>query len=218
MFGARNIAVAAVALLVAVPVVAQQKVPVQFSKGSSSTTVKGSIKGEQYRDYLVNARTGQTLSVSMSNPDGRAYFNVMPPGSAGEATFIGSTEGNSYRGPIAGNGNTTVRVYQMRATGRRGEVANYTLSIGVSGGSTGGGQAAGGARPASVNDLVGSDGVGAIDALGERGFRSVDNFESGANGQGSVWWNPRSRQCVQMITVDSRVDSITSIGTHPKCR
>ena len=115
---------AALALaLLATPAVAQQKVPVQFAKGASSATLKGSISGDQFRDYLVNARAGQTLSVTLTNPDGRAYFNVLPPGSTGEAVFIGSTEGNSFRGPVTANGNTTVRVYQMRASGRRGEVA-----------------------------------------------------------------------------------------------
>lgn len=121
-----------------VPAMAQQKMPVQFAKGANSTTVKGSIKGDQYRDYLVNARAGQAMTVNMTNPDGRAYFNVLAPGSTGEAVFIGSTSGNSFQGPVPGTGNTTVRVYQMRATGRRGEVANYTLTIGI-GGRAGGG-------------------------------------------------------------------------------
>lgn len=115
------------------PALAQQKVPVQFARGTSSSTIKGTIKGDQYRDYTVNARDGQTLSVSLANPDGRAYFNVLPPGSTGEAVFIGSTSGNSFRGPVPGTGNTTIRVYQMRATARRGETASYTLTIGVSG-------------------------------------------------------------------------------------
>jgi len=38
------------------------------------------------------------------------------------------------------------------------------------------------------------------------------------NGKGTVWWNARSRQCVQMITADGRADSVTDIGSHPRCR
>lgn len=124
---------AASGLLVAVPATAQQKVPVQFAKGASSTTVKGTIKGDQFRDYQVNALAGQALSVMLANPDGRAFFNVLPPGSTGEALFVGSTSGSSFRGPVTANGITTVRVYQMRATARRGETAAYTLAISVSG-------------------------------------------------------------------------------------
>lgn len=39
-------ALAAAGLLLAVPAVAQQKVPVTFAKGASSATVKGTIKGD----------------------------------------------------------------------------------------------------------------------------------------------------------------------------
>ena len=35
-------------------------------------------------------------------------LDVLPPGSTGEAVFIGSSEGNSFRGPITANGNTSV--------------------------------------------------------------------------------------------------------------
>lgn len=199
-------------ILVAAPAIAQQKVPVTFAKGKSSATVKGTIKGEQYRDYVVNARAGQTMTVSLTNPDGRAFFNVMAPGSTGEAVFIGSTEGNSFKGPVPGTGANTVRVYQMRATGRRGEVANYTLAIGVSGAS-----AATGAAPVKFDDLVGARAAGALDDLARRGFSSVDSFQSG-NGSGTIWWNRSTRQCLQAITVEGRIDSLMDIKTHPKCR
>jgi hypothetical protein len=134
----RNLILAVAALSLAVasePALAQQKVPVQFAKGASSAKMKGAIKGDQFRDYTVNARAGQTMTVTLSNPDGRAFFNVLPPGSTGEAVFVGSTSGNSFRGPVPGNGVTTIRVYQMRATARRGEVANYSLAIGIAGAS-----------------------------------------------------------------------------------
>lgn len=209
----RNYLMAAL-LLAAVPAVAQQKVPVQFAKGASSATVKGSISGEQYRDYVVNAKAGQTMTVTLANPDGRAFFNVMAPGSTGEAVFNGSVDGNSFKGPVPGTGATTVRVYQMRATGRRGEVANYTLTIGIGSGSATGGSASGGA---AYKDLVGTDGIKAFDVMTSRGFASVDSFQSG-NDQGAVWWNGRTRQCIQTITVNGRVDSATDIKTHPKCR
>jgi hypothetical protein len=129
------------AFTLSAPAVAQEKIPVQFAKGTSSATVKGTIKGDQYRDYLVNARAGQTMTVTLANPDGRAFFNVLPPGSADEAVFVGSSSGNSFRGGVPGNGNTTIRVYQMRATARRGEVANYTLTIGVAGSASAAAQA-----------------------------------------------------------------------------
>ena len=121
------------AMIMDAPAAAQQKVPVAFAKGASSATVKGTIKGDQFRDYQVNARAGQTMTVNLVNPDGRAFFNVLPPGSSGKAVFIGSTSGNSFKGRVPADGATTVRVYQMRATARRGEAANYTLTISIAG-------------------------------------------------------------------------------------
>ena len=206
------LAIAALAAFgVAAPVAAQQKVPVQFAKGASSATLKGTIKGEEYRDYVVNARAGQTMTVTLTNPDGRAYFNVMAPGSTGEAVFIGSTEGNSFKGPVPGTGANTIRVYQMRATGRRGEVANYTLAIGIAG------SAAAAPAKAGYSDLVGARAAGALDEMGRRGFTNVDGFQSG-NGSGTIWWNAKTRQCIQVITVDGHIEVINEIQTHPRCR
>ena len=75
----------------------------------------------------------------------------------------------------------------------------------------------GGAAPAQYNDLVGAKAAGAESDLEARGFRNVDGFDAG-NGKGTIWWNGRTQQCLQMITVDGRADSITDIQTHTACR
>jgi hypothetical protein len=69
-----------------------------------------------------------------------------------------------------------------------------------------------------VADLVGAKAAGVESDLKSRGFRNVDGFQSGSNGKGTIWWNSRTRQCMQMITADGRADSITDIQTHPRCR
>lgn len=69
-----------------------------------------------------------------------------------------------------------------------------------------------------VSDLEGARGAGADSDLRARGFRDVDGFASGDNGKGTVWWNGSTRQCLQVIVADGYVDSITDIGTHPRCR
>ena len=119
-------------LAVVQPALAQQQVVVSFAKGTSSQTLKGSIKGDQSRDYIVDARAGQTLTVDFKPSNASAYFNVIAPG-ADSAMFIGSTEGNRYSGPLTTSGRHTVQVYLMRNAARRGEVANYTITIGVTG-------------------------------------------------------------------------------------
>jgi hypothetical protein len=76
----------------------------------------------------------------------------------------------------------------------------------------------GSAQPAEFNDLVGAKAAGVETDLQSRGFRNVDGFESGNNGKGTIWWNSRTRQCLQMITVNGRAESIDDIQTHQYCR
>jgi len=68
------------------------------------------------------------------------------------------------------------------------------------------------------NLSTGAKAAGVETDLQSRGFRNVDGFGSGSNGRGTVWWNSRTRQCLQMITVDGRADSITDIQTSDNCR
>ena len=65
--------------------------------------------------------------------------------------------------------------------------------------------------------LVGAAADGAQNQLRINGFRQVDSFDSGRDGNGSVWYNDPKRQCLQVITVRGRVDSAVDIQTHPKC-
>lgn len=122
------------ALALGAPVLAQiVSTDLAFPKGATSTTVNGVIAGEQTRDYVVRARAGQTLKVTLGGSS-IVYFNVLPPGSTGEAIFIGSSEGNSFSGTLSTTGAYRIRVYQMRASARRGERGNFRLTVAVTGG------------------------------------------------------------------------------------
>ena len=107
--------------------------PVQFAKGKSSAAIKGSIKGDQTIDYSLRAKAGQTMSVRLATKHGANYFNVLPPGSMDEAIFVGSSGGNEWTGALAADGEYKLRVYLMRSAARRNEVANYTLTVGITG-------------------------------------------------------------------------------------
>jgi len=124
-------ALTAAGLALVQPALAEQVV-VSFAKGTSSQTLKGSIKGDQSRDYIVDARAGQTMTVDFKPSNASAYFNVIAPG-ADSAMFIGSSEGNRFSGPLTASGRHTIQVYLMRNAARRNEVANYTINIGVTG-------------------------------------------------------------------------------------
>jgi len=71
-------ALTAAGLALVQPALADQVV-VSFAKGTSSQTLKGSIKGDQSRDYIVDARAGQTLTVDFKPSNASAYFNVIAP-------------------------------------------------------------------------------------------------------------------------------------------
>jgi hypothetical protein len=106
---------------------------VQFAKGATSTVIKGQVKGDHYINYQVRAGAGQTLSVEMKTGNASSYFNILPPGSGDVAMFIGSTSGNRFSGVLPTDGDYSIRVYLMRNAARRNEVANFTLTVGVTG-------------------------------------------------------------------------------------
>ncbi|MGB7501669.1 MAG: hypothetical protein WBM25_04660 [Azonexus sp.] len=132
--------VVAVALLLVPPVVAPAAVAdlgrteyVQFARGAISTVIKGQVKGDHYIDYQVRASAGQALSVELKTSNASSYFNINPPGSGDVAMFIGSTSGDRFSGVLPADGDYRIRVYLMRNAARRNELANFTLTVGVTG-------------------------------------------------------------------------------------
>ena len=106
---------------------------VRFATGTSSTVIKGQIRGYRYVDYQVRAGAGQALSIEMQTSNAASYFNILPPDSGDVAMFNGSLAGNRFSGVLPADGDYSIRVYLMRSAARRNESARYALSIGVSG-------------------------------------------------------------------------------------
>ena len=108
--------------------------------GKTSTSVTSSVKGDPTIEYKVYAQEGQELKVSLKTNINSNYFNVLAPGSTGEAIFVGSTDGsNKFGGTLSVSGEYIIRVYLMRSSARNNTKANFTLSVGLTGGSTGSG-------------------------------------------------------------------------------
>lgn len=76
--------------------------------------------------------------------------------------------------------------------------------------------AAGAQAPAELSDLVGARAAGGETALRSRGYDYVSG-QTGDDRVWTVWWNPRSRSCVTVATVNGRYDSITT-SPAPDCR
>lgn len=115
------------------PLWAQAVIPVSFPTGQTGTTITDRIVGNDYKDYWINLRAGQVLSVNLRTLRGSPYFNIIEPNGGDVAIYVGSTSGPQTELRTNMTGNYTIRVYQMRATGRRGEVASYRLSIDANG-------------------------------------------------------------------------------------
>ena len=123
-------------LVAALPVLAADGIreeAVHFKAGTSGTTLKGRLHGDQDVDYVLGAKAGQRMTVDLHTDNPQAYFNLLPPGTD-EAIFVGSSAGNRFTGTLPADGNYRIRVYLMRAAARRGETANYRLGIKIGGG------------------------------------------------------------------------------------
>lgn len=103
--------------------------PLHFAKGTSATTVSGTVKGYGGKDYKLGARAGQTMSVKLTSKNPSLYMNVLKPG--GEALFNGSMSGASFSGALPETGDYVVQVYFMRNEARRGASAPFSLNVAI---------------------------------------------------------------------------------------
>jgi hypothetical protein len=110
-----------------------RKERVQFKKGATTATIKGSIKGYETVDYLLGAKAGQHMNVSLATKHGATYFNILAPGENEVAMFNASTSQNQFEGTLPASGDYKIRVYMMRSAARRSEAASYTLTVGITG-------------------------------------------------------------------------------------
>jgi hypothetical protein len=122
------------AVLTAMPLAASpqdiRQERLRFKAGATSATVSGSIRGRATVDYVLTARAGQTMTVTLKSSSTANYFNVLPPGSEA-AIAIGETVGSSWTGTLPADGDYRIRVFLVRAAARRNEAAKYTLTVSI---------------------------------------------------------------------------------------
>jgi len=104
---------------------------IAFTKGKSSAAVSGKIKGNDSNDYVLRASAGQTLIVDFKAGKGTAYFNILPPGSSGEAIFVGSSEGDHFKASLPSDGDYTIRVYLMGASKDSDKTVGYSFKVAI---------------------------------------------------------------------------------------
>lgn len=125
---------------------------VAFKQGASSTVIEGRIKGYETVDYVLGARAGQRMDVSLKTRHGATYFNLLAPGENEVSMFNGSISENHFEGTLPASGDYKIRVYMLRSAARRNEVAPYTLSVAIAGDA----KAALGKAPASDAKIKGT--------------------------------------------------------------
>jgi hypothetical protein len=108
---------------------AQAKTRIRFPARSSSTAVKGTIRGYAYRDYVVRANADQTITTSVSSTNRYTVLTIFRPDGD---NLDGATQMGEFSGTLPTTGDYVIRVGMMRAGARRsGAVSNFTLRISI---------------------------------------------------------------------------------------
>lgn len=118
------------------PALAQRSSQVQFKPGNYGTMVSGTITGSEYIDYKLSARKGQKmfaeLAVSGTNGNGSVFFNILPPGSTGQAIYIGHMDTDqSALVTLPDDGAYTIRVYLMGNDRDAGKTVGFNLDLSI---------------------------------------------------------------------------------------
>ncbi len=101
---------------------------VHFAPGTSGSTIEASLKGHESVHYSLGVTAGQKMSVQLDASNPSLYFNITAPG-ATEALYNSSIDGNGTTVDIPSSGDYVIDVYLMRNAARRGETADYTLTL-----------------------------------------------------------------------------------------
>ena len=119
------------ALLTGTAITTEAAKQIAFGKGKSSASVSGKVQGSDAVDYVLRASAGQTMTVDFKASKTTAYFNVLAPGSTGEAMFNGSSEGQHFKAVLPSDGDYTIRVYLMGGAKDGNKLVAYTLKVGI---------------------------------------------------------------------------------------
>lgn len=109
---------------------------IQFSSGKTNKIIQSSLQGDEFVDYLINAKAGQTMKIELITSNNGSSFNVFAPkaipGKDG-AIFIGAINGNSFQEKLSASGDYLIRIGLVRSAARKKEIANYKLKVDITG-------------------------------------------------------------------------------------
>jgi hypothetical protein len=115
-------------LLFSTNVSAQSKVRVRFARGTTSITLKGTVTGYKYIDYIIGAKSGQTMSVNLKSTHGGCSFVMFY---SDMKNVEDATEITEITRNVDVTDNYVVRVLLPRSAARRKESASFSLKISI---------------------------------------------------------------------------------------
>lgn len=102
---------------------------VKFASGTNGTVLAGTLGGGDAVNYLLGARNGQFLNVSLLDSGPDTHFNIfMPNGELLYESTKGGDNGNTYRGQLYLDGDNTITVYSL---GAAGSSSPYQLDVSI---------------------------------------------------------------------------------------
>lgn len=107
---------------------AQTKVRVKFAKGVSSANVKGFISGYKYIDYIIKAKSGQTMNVDLNSKNESCSFVIFY---SDMKNVEDAADVREFTRNVDVDDDYVVRVLLPRSAARRKESANFNLKISI---------------------------------------------------------------------------------------
>jgi hypothetical protein len=104
---------------------------ITFAAGATGTTVSGRIDGAQIRNYLLNARAGQTMTVTVTSPAGGAFLTVVSPG--GSPLARAQAGAQAFSGVLPESGDYRLSVLHPSGTAN----TDFVLTVSVTGATSG---------------------------------------------------------------------------------
>ncbi len=123
--------------------------PIIFQPGDTTAVMKGSISGDQSQDYLLRGTAGQMLDVKLESSNMSMNFNVTDRERVAIDVEPSPREVREWHGKLPRSGDFLISVYFSRAARDRGDRADFTLIVTLSG-STAGHERPGGGRDGAV--------------------------------------------------------------------
>ncbi|MFN8450052.1 MAG: hypothetical protein U0521_16090 [Anaerolineae bacterium] len=109
-----------------------QYVRIRFATGATSAQVNGQVDGTSFRGYLLEARAGQRMQITVTSPTGNAYLTVVSPSGSPLARAQNGVQIFDQTLPESGD-------YRLEVSAPSGTpLTNFTLFVSVTNTSSGG--------------------------------------------------------------------------------